>query len=101
MPEYFVKGAVIVNDGKAYKSGHKVTLSKETADAMADKLVPVDVVIKPIAELNAKDLRSLAKDAGIEKSSSKTKEELQKELGAIKNTVASDVVVSEDESTTG
>lgn len=77
MPEFVVNG-LLQKKGKVYRPGQVIELTKEQADELGDKVVPVEVAKpnKPISEMGVKELRPLAKAANIESYSTKTRDEL-------------------------
>lgn len=93
MPLY-AAAAVLIHNGKGVHPGDKITLTEEQAQALGMKVLPVGVTEpeKPFAEMFVKDLKPLAKAAGIEGYSGMDKGELVKALeGAQQAAPAKDV----------
>lgn len=108
MPKYITNG-IIVQKGRALKDGAVIELTEEQAERLGRKVIPLEVADpdKPIDTLNLKELKDLAKAAGVEGYSRKDKASLVSVLTHIQQGIPAsepeletfpDVVVSDDES---
>lgn len=90
MPEFYAT-SILAHNGKAVQPGQQLTLDQEVADRLGKKVVPVEVATptKPYDQMLMKELRPLAKAAGIEGYSTKERGELLAALQPLQ-------VVSED-----
>lgn len=77
MAEY-IATSILAHNGKPVWPGEQLTLDEEAAQALGTKVVPLEVgePDKPLSEMLMKELRPLAKAAGIEGYSTKDKDEL-------------------------
>lgn len=94
MPKYFTD-AVIKKGGKIYRVGESINLTENQAEKLGHHVYRESVAVAELDKVNAKEMRNLAKQAGVKNYSSKTKEELSVELEAIQNTVPSEAVTED------
>ena len=79
-----ISNSILSHKGKIYRHGEELTLDAETIEALGTKVLPPEAVDpeKPLSELPLKELRPLAKAAGVENYSKKGKDDLVAELEA-------------------
>lgn len=86
MAKYLANG-IIEHEGKVYRPGDAIELTEEQAAPLKQKVLPFELADpeKPVSELTVKELRPLAKKAGIEKAGTLNRGELIDELEAVKS----------------
>lgn len=94
MPKFIANGLIYLN-GRTHRHGAEITLTDEQAKALGKKVVPMEVAkpATPLKEMTLKELKPLAKSAGVENYSKLDKMELVSVLEAVQP----EVVETDDE----